>query len=760
MATNEINASKSVSSATDNKIDALKVKINIEGITSTQLSSIRLKDIESKQALSNKGETQVRVIANKQDFEKGISKELIGKKISITYAGEQSTDYSQEFNGYIAEVSDHDAAGDFSNTQKNELTIIIVPWIWFLDLNKNCKIFQSKTVIDIIEEVLKDFDSDIWQLDVTKTDTQRYPKREYTVQYRQSDYEFITQLIEENGLYYYFINKDGKNKLVIKEFGKAPEPMHETIKEIEYVDTLLTQGDVQNKANKIVLLNPDEAIAPTKITYKNYNSKKPSQKIEGVTDDLSGRYDDLTVGGKKLRDIIENYDFPEENHIVEGKTAAITQQQMSFKGQIWDIQQRTASSLIYGSGTSLPVKVGHSTVFKAAEGHELPVGLKDESKFVFLEITHKISSSGYNNDFVCVLLDDSNEFLPEAVLMKPKVEGIQTATVVGPQDEEIYTDEMGRIKVQFHWDRYGKKDENSTCWIRYAQFWAGPQRGIRATPRIGDEVVVDFIENDPDRPLIIGSVYNGKNLPVHNKEQSTNQTAFTIRSKSTKNGEVDQYNEIKLEDKKDSEEFSITAQRRLITTVKENHDETIMHNWTSNIKNDTKINSEHSYQLITDNFAKTFNVGVIDANQSMITNANLLYAVKSKKAVTFDCEVYTLNANQTVAVNSKNIIALKADMAISMIAPNINFQTMTSFNLRSPIIQTKADLELKMAAGLDPLNCIRMTQEGILIRLDEKNYIKITKAGIVIKGATVALNPLADIPEILPPPTPGLDSLV
>ncbi|MDH5573731.1 MAG: type VI secretion system tip protein VgrG, partial [Gammaproteobacteria bacterium] len=213
----------------------------------------------------------------------------------------------------------------------------------------------------------------------------------------------------------------------------------------------------------------------------------------------------------------------------------------------------------------------------------------EQDGYLITSITHNASDSSYfsgsegkseyGNTFICI--PDTVNYRPEQAHTQPRMPGPQSAIVTGPPGEEIYIDEYGRIKVQFMWDREGKKDENSTCFIRVVQPWAGNNWGTVFTPRIGMEVIVDFLDGNPDRPIITGSVYNQNNMPPFDAK-----TQSGIKTHSTKDGSASNYNELRFEDKKDSEQIYIHAEKNLDSMVENNETLTVDNDRTKTIKHD------------------------------------------------------------------------------------------------------------------------------------------------------------------------------
>jgi type VI secretion system secreted protein VgrG len=203
----------------------------------------------------------------------------------------------------------------------------------------------------------------------------------------------------------------------------------------------------------------------------------------------------------------------------------------------------------------------------------------------------------YQNSFSCI--PDTVPYRPPRITPKPVVQGPQTAEVVGPSGEEIHVDEFGRIKAQFHWDRLGKKDETSSCWMRVATFWAGKQWGAVHIPRIGQEVVVEFLEGDPDQPIVTGSVYNSEAMPPYSLPDNGTQSG--IKSRSSKQGAPSNFNEIRFEDKKGSEELHVQAEKNLSTLVKANETRSVGGSRSTTIQKDDTLTIKEGNELVTIN---------------------------------------------------------------------------------------------------------------------------------------------------------------
>jgi type VI secretion system secreted protein VgrG len=261
--------------------------------------------------------------------------------------------------------------------------------------------------------------------------------------------------------------------------------------------------------------------------------------------------------------------------------------------------------------------------------------------------------SHYSNTFTCFPV--ALRYHPARTSMKARVWGCQTAVVVGPAGEEIYTDDKGRIKVQFHWDREGHNDAASSCWIRVASFWAGQGWGAIHIPRIGQEVVVDFLEGDPDCPIVVGSVYNAVKTPPYSLPD--NKTQSGIKSRSSKGGGTANYNEIRFEDKKGSEEILIHAEKDLTTEVEHDETRTVQHDRSVTVGNN-----------------ETKNVG---AKQDITIGSSKTEQVGSDKSLTVGgSETRTIASNRSVTIGSDDsLTAMTIEVtatSVSITAPSIS----------------------------------------------------------------------------------------
>lgn len=445
------------------------------------------------------------------------AKTLIGKPATVTL--QQGEGCNRYISGIISRFSYLGGNADFSL-----YTAELVPSFWLLTLGRRRVIYQNWTAPEIISKVLREFDIQ-FKLSLTQT----YRKREYCVRYDESAFDFVSRLMEEEGIFYFFVHENGRHTLIMADSNTAFEAC-------PHAGTMVMRSPSRNlgDVNAVVRLEQSERLVVQSHTVDDYNYLTPS------TDLLVKGADGPSAGV---------YEYP-------GRYTTLEDGEL-----IADIraEEHQASSQVSLGESHCPHLVP-GTKF------ELQDHPRDEfnTDYVIRRVQHFADKGEYQNTFET--FSTEVPFRPPRVTPRPVVLGNHTAVVVGPGGEEIWTDQYGRIKVQFPWDRLGAKDEKSSCWIRVSQAWAGQGWGALFLPRIGQEVIVSYLDGDPDRPLVIGSVYNAEQTtPI---ELSSNPTQSTLRSRSTKNGQAG--NEIRFEDKTGEEELYLHAQKDMWTEVENN----------------------------------------------------------------------------------------------------------------------------------------------------------------------------------------------
>ncbi len=454
------------------------------------------------------------------------------------------------FNGIVASFSQGSGniQAERSDGVFSSYTATIVPWMWLLTKTSDLRIFQEKSAVDIIEQIF----TEKGLSDYTKKLNGSYQPRIYCVQYRETDFNFISRLMEEEGISYYFSHENGKHTLVLADAANAYGPcLH--YEKVRYQHSSV--GGVTLDEDMIKSLELKNEIRVGKYCLNDYNFETPNTSLMV---EMESRQN-LGPGEKEI------YDYP-------GLYAKRAEGDGFADVRIQEEEARIVS--VAGSSDVRGFASGYSFTLEDYFREEM-----NNKKYLLTSVHHSANQQGfrsggsgentYANAFTCIPLD--TPFRPPRLIPKPVVEGVQTAIVVGPDGEEIYTDEHGRVKVQFHWDRESKANENSSCWIRVGQIWAGNGWGAMYIPRIGQEVIVDFLEGDPDRPIVIGSVYHGVNRPPYALPDEKTKT--TIKSNSSKGGGG--FNELRFEDKKGDEQIFVHGEKDLDIRIKDTRKEFI-----------------------------------------------------------------------------------------------------------------------------------------------------------------------------------------
>lgn len=423
--------------------------------------------------------------------------------------------------------------------------LALVPQLWLLTRTSDCRIFQNQTATDIITKIL-----DEHGVKYANRLFGSFTTREYCVQYRETDFNFVSRLMEEEGIFYFFEHELNKHTLVLSNKLNSLKAS-EFHPKISYTSITGTEGEEEET---ITSFNVGREIRPGKYQLNDFNFKQP--KLD-LTANAQGK------GDTKL----EIFDYPGE-YVEKSDGEKLVGVRM--EEETAPLVSATASSTCRGLAPGY--KFALEDHFRDDLNHEYVVMFLQHSAdqgMNYRSSAGQASDFRYTNHFTC--LPHDHPYRPARTTAVPIVRGTQTAIVTGPAGEEIYTDEFGRVKVQFHWDREGKYDEKSSCWVRVSQNWAGKGWGAMFLPRIGQEVIVDFLEGDPDRPLITGRVYNGESKPPYTLPDE--KTKSTIKTMSSKGGGG--FNELRFEDKKGKEQIFIHAERNEDIRVKADLFETV-----------------------------------------------------------------------------------------------------------------------------------------------------------------------------------------
>lgn len=545
------------------------------------------------------------------------------------------------------------------------------PRLWTLTQMADCRIFQATKTPDIIKKILDDakIPSDQYKIDCKET----YQPRDYCVQYRETDLNFISRLMEEEGIFYFFEHSADKHMLVIADKSAAHKDIAKPAKLIYQKPSGAVAAD-----DTVYPFSYAEGVRTGSVVLNDYLFRKPTLNLRSKQD-------------FKQNTELEIYDYPGRYPVTDkGDDASDTGSRLA------KVRMEAAQvSRAYGKGGSDCMRFTAGSLFSLDkhgrgalnQSYLLTyVSLRAEQPSVYEEGAGEKGSS-FHNDFVCI--PSTVAYRPGRYTEKPTIPGAQTAIVTGPGGEEIYTDEFGRVKVQFHWDREGKSDEKSSCWMRVSQLWAGAGWGAMFIPRIGHEVIVEFIDGDPDRPIITGRVYHGTNLPPYKLPDE--KTKSTIKSDSSKGGGG--FNELRFEDKKDSEEVFLHGQKDWTIQILNDKNQDIGHDETLHVGNDrTKNVDKNQTETIGEN--KTISVGK-NHSESIGANASITVGKDATVDVT-DNATLTIGKDCTTSIgkNATESIGENADVSIGK---NL---TMTIGNNMQGSIGKNLSLDIKEKAQI------------------------------------------------------------
>jgi len=558
--------------------------------------------MHAREELGRLSEFDLSALSTRSDI---ASAEILSKNVTVKL--ELTSGGFRYFNGYVTRFSQGGMVGRYY-----QYRMIVRSWLWFATRTADCRIFQEKTVPDIIKEVFADHPVAVFEDGLTG----KYSKRTYCVQYRETDFNFVSRLMEEEGIYYYFDHQDSRHVLKLVD-------SNSTHKALEHKATIAYYPpgkEIRADEEFIHACTFAQNIKPGNVAHTDFDFTKPKA--------------DLTTKAKLIakheRADYEIFDYP-------GEYAQSDDGDRYARARVDELHSEFDRGELECNVRE--IAVGRTFTFSNAprrdQEHEyLIVGAQYQ-----LEDNAYESSSDEGASYHCqfTVQQRRQQFRPARITPVPKVSGPQTAMVVGAGGEEIWTDKYGRVKVQFHWDRYGKKDENSSCWIRVSNPWAGGNWGGMAIPRIGQEVVVDFLEGDPDQPIITGRVYNADQMPPYDLPASKTQTG--IKSRSSPGGGAANFNEIRLEDKKGSEQLFLHAEKNQDIEVEK--DET---HWVGQDRKKTIDRDETTH-------VKHDRTETVDNNETITIHGNRTEVVDKDETI-------TIHQNRTETVDKDERISI------------------------------------------------------------------------------------------------------
>ncbi|TBU92774.1 type VI secretion system Vgr family protein [Phytopseudomonas dryadis] len=530
---------------------------------------------------------------------------LLGKPMGLAVQLPNGSD--RYFHGIVARCSQTAGSGQFASYQ-----VSLKPWLWLLSRTSDCRIFQNKTVPEIVKQVFRDLGFSDFEDALSRS----YREWEYCVQYRETSFDFVSRLLEQEGIYYYFRHEQERHVLVLCDAYGA----HRTVPGYASVP-FYPRDDQIRERDHIHDWHMAQEIQPGSLELNDYDFQRPSARLEVRSNiprnhsnaeyplyDYPGEYVQSKDGEQYARNRLEAIHAQYEQIQLQGNARGLGSGHLfSMTGYPREDQNR--EYLIVGA---------HYNVTQ--ERYESGT---DSSAFQF--------------DSALTCIDASQVFRPLPLTAQPIVRGPQTAMVVGPQGEEIWTDQYGRVKVHFYWDRHDQSNENSSCWIRVSQNWAGKNWGSIQIPRIGQEVIVSFLEGDPDRPIITGRVYNAEQTVPY--DLPVNATQSGIKSRSSKGGTPANFNEIRMEDKKGAEQLYIHAERNQDIVVENDESHSVGHNRNKSIgRNEVATIGEDRLRAVKANDKTLVGGGRVDSvsTQFVIEAGTQIRLVCGKSVLEFN----------------------------------------------------------------------------------------------------------------------------
>lgn len=527
---------------------------------------------------------------------------------------------TRHFHGIIRHVSAEGAArGSSSATDTETYRITLVPTLWFLSQTVDCRVYQKKSAGDIIKALFQD---------ISLTDFSGPPsstEREYTVQFNESDLHFATRLMEEEGWFYFFVHSESGHKLHIVN-------QNQSFTDIDGGDLHLRGGDALE--TQVTDFNRAGMTVRGKMKFKDYDPTKPDTLLQNEQPTM------LKTSGASTRDDFRWPALTFENGTVTDRA----QREME--------SAEALSSLFDGATRFGGIFPGGKFKLKS-----MPASDYDDAYVVRSATHHAVDESWvntnstphYSNRFTC--FPSKTNWRQPLATPRPRMDGVHTALVLGPEGEEIYTDDLARVKVRFYWDHRSEATANESVWARVVQPWAGKGWGAQFIPRVGTEVAVAFVDGDPDRPIVVGGLYNGRDTPIYTKAQKTKSG---IRTRSTLKGGTSDFNEYTFDDDKGNELIYEQAQKDLKTYVKNDQTLTVDNCRIVTIKKDETVDIQNNQTI---KIKQDHSLTVTDGNHSIdVAKGNHSFKVDMGN---HDVKVAMGNMSTDVAMGN---VSLKADM--------------------------------------------------------------------------------------------------
>ncbi|MEQ1685564.1 MAG: type VI secretion system tip protein TssI/VgrG [Burkholderiaceae bacterium] len=595
--------------------------------------ALRLSTCVARESLSVLGDMDVTVLGKDPNIS---ADKLLGKVVTVSVLLRDQT--TRELSGYVTRFTQSGTDGAYYAYQ-----MTVRPWLWMLTRTADCRIFQDMSVPDIVNSVFADHPVADFELKLFRA----YRKWNYCVQYRETDFNFVARLLEHEGIYWYFEHAKGKHKLVLVDASSA----HDSTAGHASLPYYGTTGQLPPDIDCVNHWAVSREVEPGKVVLTDHDFERPSTSLK--VDKAHARSYDLSDA--------EVFDYP------GGYTQTADGAQYA-ENRMEELQ--SDFEVFHGAANTVGVRVGHTLKLQRHPRED------QNAEYLVTASTLHIQHPGYESDagpalFQCDFgaIVSGQQYRPTRRTPKPCVNGPQTAVVVGPSGEEIFTDKYGRVKVQFYWDRRGTKNEKSSCWVSVSHPWAGKNFGVVHIPRIGQEVIVGFLEGDPDRPIIIGRVYNAEQMPPW--ELPANATQSGILTRSSKGGGYANANALRFEDKKGSEQLWLHAEKNQDIEVENDETHWVGHDRSKTIDHDETVHVKHDRTETVDH-NETITIGVdrtetVGHNETITIGSNRSVSVGASETKTVAMQrSHAVGINESIAIGAAQEVAIGAYQTVSI----------------------------------------------------------------------------------------------
>lgn len=695
--------------------------------------------VSGSEGLSELFQYEVEAISESADLD--FSK-VVGKAMTVTLG------FANKKTRYIHALVERFEQTSFEREPEDKKQFAVYratlrPWLWVLTLTRNCQIFQNLSAVEIITKVFDDLGFKDYKNSLKST----YEKRDYCVQYDETAFDFVSRLMEDEGIYYFFEHTESKHTLVLADDLSA----HQAIPEYKSDGVLFWPGILEERPEDVVYqCSLSESVTTQQVAVDDYHFETPQ------TDLLS------LIKGKAKTSTMRVYEYQN----FQGGFDKKAQGDKIAKKRIESLEWH--NRLLRGKGYGIAFIAGGKFTLKEHPRKDI------NKEYVLRRVSLEAYQTDYHNSFEAI--PATIQFRAPRLTRKPRISGTQTAVVTGKKGEEIWTDKYGRIKVQFHWDQEGKLDENTTCWIRVNQSWAGKAWGRLFLPRIGQEVVVSFINGDPDRPLVTGAVYNAEQTVPY--ALPANQTKSTWKTRSSKGGKTEDFNEIYFEDKKGEEKFYMHAQKDMKIMVEHDRHKRVDNDEINDIKmnrtttieeKDDKLTVAKGNRTVTIKLARTTTVEEKDDTLTVGKGSRIItikekdyklevskgnreikvnkgketHYVKSTRSVSVDADethtnkknfTHTVKGNYTLKVTGNLTLDVKGNIVLKG-AKNLTGKAGMNMTLQAGMNMTsKAGMNMTTKAGLNMTNQagLQMTNKAGLTMMNKAGLQMTNKAGVML----------------------------